>query len=70
VRIVTRETHDRRPGRISAERLVSKLGWRAQKSVEVAVRELCLAFQERKLPLSLGCENYYNAKTLAEAVLV
>jgi len=64
VEVVTTPTNDPRSYHINSDKIARKLGFRARHSVEDAVRDLCRAFRDGKLPDSLTDESYSNVKVL------
>src|SRR3990172_8743220 len=64
IEIVTTPTNDIRSYHINSDRIAARLGFRPKRGVEDAVRDLCRAFKEGKLPGSMSYERYYNVKAL------
>lgn len=64
VEIGTTPTDDIRSYHISSRKIARELGFTPRHSVEDAVRDLCRAFREGKLPDSLTDERYSNVKVL------
>src|SRR3990172_6655441 len=64
IEIVTTPTNDIRSYHINSDKIAAKLGFRPKRGVEDAVRDLCRAFKEGKLPGSMSYERYYNVKAL------
>lgn len=62
--IVTTPTDDIRSYHINSDRILNQLGFRPQYSVEDAVRELCQAFRDSKLPDSMEDDAYFNVRRL------
>jgi len=62
--IVTTPSNDTRSYRITSDKIASKLGFKPQYTIEDAVRDLCRAFKEGKLPHSMTDERYFNVKML------
>lgn len=62
--IVTTPSDDLRSYHINSDKIYRELGFRPQRSVEDAVRELCRAFAEDKLPNSFEDDAYFNVKRL------
>ncbi len=62
--IVTTPSNDNRSYRITSDKIAAKLGFRPKRSIEDAVRDLCRAFKEGKLPNSLTDDKYYNVRML------
>jgi nucleoside-diphosphate-sugar epimerase len=64
VEIGTTPTDDIRSYHINSEKIARTIGFRPRHSVEDAVRDLCRAFREGRLPDSLADERYFNVKIL------
>jgi nucleoside-diphosphate-sugar epimerase len=62
--IVTTLTNDIRSYHINSDKIARKLGFRPKRGIEDAVRDLCRAFKEGKLPDSMIDEQYFNVKAL------
>lgn len=62
--IVTTPSNDNRSYRITSDKIATKLGFIPQRTIEDAVRDLCKAFRENKLPNSMTDDKYYNVKVL------
>jgi nucleoside-diphosphate-sugar epimerase len=62
--IVTTTSDDNRSYHINSDKIARVLGFRPQFTIEQAVRDLCQAFREGKLPDSFGNDGYYNVRTL------
>ena len=60
--IVRTETNDNRSYHINSERIARVLGYRPQRSIADAVRDLCAAFKAGKLPDSMANDWYYNVR--------
>lgn len=58
------ESNDPRSYHINSEKINFVLGFKPKYSVEDAVRDLCNAFQEGKLPNSFDDDGYYNVRTM------
>jgi nucleoside-diphosphate-sugar epimerase len=69
IRIDTTSTNDNRSYHVSSRKIAGKLGYRPQRSIEDAVRDLCHAFQAGKFPDSLINEDYVNVKTVKKLSL-
>jgi len=59
-------TDDPRSYHISSERLAAELGFRAQRSIEQAVRELEAALLDGRLPDALSDSRYFNVRRLQD----
>ena len=62
--IDTVPTDDIRSYHINSDKIRRRLGFQPKRTVEDAVRDLCRAFREGKLPGSMTDERYYNVKML------
>ena len=62
--IVTTPSNDTRSYRITSDKIAAKLGFKPKRVIEDAVRDLCKAFKEGKLPNSMTDERYFNVKML------
>ena len=62
--IVTIPSNDTRSYRITSDKIATKLGFEPKRTIEDAVRDLCKAFREGKLPNSMTDERYFNVKML------
>ncbi len=62
--IITTPTDDNRSYRVSSEKIKRELGFEAKRSVEMAVADLCDAFNAGKIPNSLEDKRYFNIKTM------
>jgi nucleoside-diphosphate-sugar epimerase len=69
ITIETTPTNDLRSYHVSSKKIASKLGWRPKHTLEDAVRDLCRAFKEEKLPDSLQNSRYFNIKRMKEVSL-
>ncbi len=64
VEVATTPTNDIRSYHINSDKIGRKIGFRPKHTIEDAVRDLCVAFKEGKLPNSLTDESYSNVKVL------
>ena len=62
--IVTTPSDDNRSYHINSDKITRVLGFRPRFTIEDAIRDLCLAFKDGKLPDSMADIKYYNVKTL------
>ena len=67
--IVTTTTDDLRSYHISSEKIGRELGFVARRTIEDAVRDLCLAFKSGGLPESMTHSRYFNIKKMQEVDL-
>lgn len=68
--IVTTPTDDMRSYHINSDKIARQLGFRPKRGVEDAVRDLCRAFKDGKLPNSMTDERYINVKVLKARTVV
>ncbi len=64
VEIVTTLTDDNRSYHINSDKIKRVLGFQPTHAIEEAIRDLCRAFGEGKLPNSMSDDWYYNVRTL------
>ena len=64
VDLVVRPTDDQRSYRVSSEKIHRELGFTPRRTIEDAVRDLCMAFQSGRLPRSMEDDRYYNVRRL------
>lgn len=64
--VVTTPTDDVRSYHVNSDKIQRMLGFRAKRSVEDAIRDLCAAFKTGKLPNSLKDTFYFNVRRLKE----
>jgi nucleoside-diphosphate-sugar epimerase len=62
--IETTGTNDPRSYHINSDKIRRVLGYEPKRTVEDAVRDLCRAFQEGKLPDSLENDRYFNVRRI------
>jgi nucleoside-diphosphate-sugar epimerase len=67
--VVVEPTNDNRSYRVSSKKILTELGWRPQKTIEDAVRDLLAAFKTGALKDTMSDEKYYNIKTMQTAKL-
>lgn len=58
------ESNDKRSYHINSDKIKRVLGFEPKYTVEDAVRDLCKAFDEGKLPNSFDDDKYYNIRTM------
>ena len=58
------ESNDKRSYHINSYKIKRVLGFVPKHTVEDAVRDLCKAFNEGKLPNSFEDDKYYNIRTM------
>jgi nucleoside-diphosphate-sugar epimerase len=64
IEIVTTPTDDIRSYHINSDKIRSALAFRPRHTIADAVRELCAAFREGKLPNSMHDDQYFNVRRL------
>jgi nucleoside-diphosphate-sugar epimerase len=64
IRIRTTPTDDIRSYHISSEKIARVLGYRPQRTLEDAVRDICWAMRDGKLPNSMNDDRYFNVNTV------
>ena len=64
--IVTTPTDDIRSYHVNSDKIKRELGFEAKRSVEDAIRDLCAAFKQGKLPNSMQDTFYFNVRRLKE----
>ena len=64
VEIVTTLTDDNRSYHINSDKIKRVLGFQPTHTIEEAIRDLCRAFGDGKLPNSMNDDWYYNVRTL------
>jgi nucleoside-diphosphate-sugar epimerase len=64
IRIETTQSNDPRSYHINSDKIKRVLGYAPRRTVEDAVRDLCRAFNEGKLPRSLDDDRYFNVRRM------
>ncbi len=67
--IKTTTSDDPRSYHVSSKKIAEKIGFKPNRSIEDAVRDLCKAFKAGKLSDSMTNENYVNVKTVKKTDL-
>ena len=62
--IETTPSDDNRSYHINSDKITRVTGFKPKHSIEDAVRDLCTAFREGKLPNSFDNDSYYNVRTM------
>ncbi len=62
IQVVTSPSNDLRSYHVSSRKIAERIGYVPKRSVEDAVRQLCLAFKEGRLLKSLEDDRYVNVK--------
>lgn len=62
--LIVTESNDPRSYHINSEKVYKALWFRPKYTVEDAVRDLCIAFKQGKLPNSFDDDRYYNVRTM------
>jgi dTDP-D-glucose 4,6-dehydratase len=68
--MVTSASADLRSYHISSKKIERVLGWKPKRTIEDAVVDLCLAFQDGKIPNAMSDIRYYNVKAVQAAKLM
>ena len=69
IQIETTTTNDNRSYHVSSRKIAERLGYRPQRTIEDAVRDLCGAFKADKFTDSMKNEEYVNVKTVKRLAL-
>jgi len=69
ITIETTPTDDLRSYRVNSEAIAAALGFRARRTIEDAVRDLCRGFRAGRFPQSLDDPRYFNVKLMKDAAL-
>ncbi len=64
VDLIVEPTNDNRSYHVSSEKITKKLGFKPHFSIEDAVKDLVMAFDNGKLPNSMEDNRYFNIKTM------
>jgi len=64
IEIVTTPTDDNRSYHINSDKIRNVLGFAPKHTIEEAVRDLCRAFRDGKIPNSFSDDRFYNVRTL------
>lgn len=64
IEITKTASNDMRSYHICSDKIATKLGYKPKKTVEDAVRELCVAFKKGLFKDTMSNDAYYNVKTL------
>lgn len=64
IEIVTTPSDDNRSYHINSDKIANKIGFRAEHSIEDAVRDLVAAFKADKLPEPMTDDFYYNVRRI------
>jgi nucleoside-diphosphate-sugar epimerase len=64
IEIETTPSDDLRSYHINSDKITRTIGFKPSHSVEDAIRELCVAFREGKLPASLKDDKYFNVQRM------
>ena len=62
--IVTTPTDDNRSYHVNSDKIKRVLGYTPKRTIEDAVRDLCRAFRDGRLPNSFDDDRYYNVRTM------
>jgi nucleoside-diphosphate-sugar epimerase len=64
IAIEVTESDDKRSYHINSDKIRRELGFVPRRTIEDAVRDLCVAFKDGRLPNSFDDDRYYNVRTL------
>ena len=64
IEIVTTPSDDIRSYHVNSDKITRALGFRPKRTIEDAVRGLCQAFREGKLPNSMDDDRYFNVRRM------
>ena len=64
IEVVTTPSDDLRSYYINSDKILNTLGYRPHHSVDEAVRDLCQAFKDGRIPNSIEADCYYNIRTM------
>lgn len=64
IEIVSTPGNDNRSYHINSDKILKVLGFKPKHSIEEAVRDLCRAFRDGKIPNPMADDRYYNVRTL------
>lgn len=70
IQIESTATDDLRSYHINSDKIRNVLGFKPKRTVEVAVRDLCRAFKDGRLPASLDDDRYINVRRMKALQLV
>jgi len=62
--IVTTPSDDPRSYHVSSRKIAAELGWQPRRTIEDAVRDVCRALRDGRLPHSMDDDRYYNVRWL------
>lgn len=69
IEVTHSKNDDNRSYHINSDKVYEVLGFRAKRTIEDAVQELCEAFKDNRLPDSLTDSKYYNVRTLKDLAI-
>jgi len=64
IELETVPTDDNRSYRVSSKKIANELGFRPEKTIEDAVRDLMAAVKDGRLKNTMNDSRYYNIKTM------
>lgn len=68
IEIVTTPSDDNRSYHINSDKIKRVLGFEPSHSIEEAIRDLCRAFKDGKVPDAMTDDQYYNIRTIKKLV--
>jgi nucleoside-diphosphate-sugar epimerase len=69
IAIVTTPSDDPRSYHVSSRKIAAKLGWTPKRTIEDAVRDICGALRDGRLPRSMDDDRYFNVRTVKSLAL-
>lgn len=69
IRLETTTSNDNRSYHVSSRKIANRLGWKPNRTIEDAVRDLCHAFKKGKFPESMADDNYVNVRAVKKLQL-
>jgi nucleoside-diphosphate-sugar epimerase len=70
IEIERTSSDDDRSYRVTSDKIADKIGFVPEFTVEDAVRDLCRAFRDEKLPESFDNDWYFNVRTMKKNAVV
>jgi nucleoside-diphosphate-sugar epimerase len=67
--IVTTPSDDPRSYHVSSRKIAEQLGWKPKRTIEDAVRDICRAVRDGRIPNSMDDDRYYNVRTVKKLQL-
>jgi hypothetical protein len=67
VAIETTPTNDNRSYRVESDKIARVLGFTPRRTIEDAVRDICIAFRTKRFPYAIDDSRYYNVQLMKDA---